>query len=129
MKEQVGGGRLITVFGCGGDRDKSKRPIMGRISTEKSDITVITSDNPRFEDPEEIISDILEGVKENSVYYVFVDRREAIERALEMAEKNDVVLIAGKGHEEYQIIRDVKIPFSDSQVVFEYFKTKVKGQS
>ena len=129
VKEQVGGGRLITVFGCGGDRDKSKRPIMGKISTEKSDITVITSDNPRFEDPEEIISDILEGVKENSVYYVFVDRREAIERALEMAEKNDVVLIAGKGHEEYQIIRDVKVPFSDSQVVFEYFKTKVKGQS
>ncbi|MFN3133944.1 MAG: UDP-N-acetylmuramoyl-L-alanyl-D-glutamate--2,6-diaminopimelate ligase [Candidatus Kryptonium sp.] len=129
MREQLGGGKLITVFGCGGDRDKSKRPIMGRISTEKSDITVITSDNPRFEDPEGIISDILKGVKENSVYYVFVDRKEAIERALEMAERNDIVLIAGKGHEEYQIIRDIKVPFSDSQVVFEYFKTKVKGQN
>ncbi len=126
VREQVGGGKLITVFGCGGDRDKGKRPIMGRISTEKSDITIITSDNPRFEDPEKIISDILDGVKENAVYYVFVDRKEAIERALEMAERNDIVLIAGKGHEEYQIIRDIKVPFSDSQIVFEYFKTKVK---
>lgn len=128
LRKQVGGGKLITVFGCGGDRDKGKRPIMGRISTEKSDITVITSDNPRFEDPEKIISDILEGVKKDSVYYIFVDRKEAIERALEMAEKGDIVLIAGKGHEEYQIVRDVKIPFSDSQVVFEFFQTKRKEQ-
>ncbi|CUS87652.1 UDP-N-acetylmuramoyl-L-alanyl-D-glutamate--2,6-diaminopimelate ligase [Candidatus Kryptobacter tengchongensis] len=126
LKEQSGGGKLITVFGCGGDRDKGKRPIMGRISTEKSDITVITSDNPRFEDPEKIISDILEGVKINSVYYIFVDRKEAIWRALEMAEKGDIVLITGKGHEEYQIVRDVKIPFSDSQVVLEFFQTKRK---
>jgi UDP-N-acetylmuramoyl-L-alanyl-D-glutamate--2,6-diaminopimelate ligase len=126
LREKTGGGKLITVFGCGGDRDRGKRPIMGRISTEKSDITVITSDNPRFEDPERIISDILEGVKEDSVYYVFVDRKEAIIRALEMAQEGDIVLIAGKGHEEYQIIRDMKIPFSDVQVVKEYFETKSK---
>lgn len=126
LKKEAGGGKLITVFGCGGDRDKTKRPIMGRISTEKSDITIITSDNPRFEDPEKIISDIVEGVKKDSVYYVFVDRKEAIERALEMAQKGDIVLIAGKGHEEYQVIGDVKVPFSDRQVVMEFFKTKEK---
>ncbi len=126
LRRQTGAGKLITVFGCGGDRDKGKRSIMGRISTEKSDITVITSDNPRFEDPERIISDILEGVKEDSVYYVFVDRKEAIIRALEMAQEGDIVLIAGKGHEEYQIIKDMKIPFSDVQVVKEYFEIKSK---
>lgn len=126
LREKTGGGKLITVFGCGGDRDRGKRAIMGRISTEKSDVTVITSDNPRFEDPERIISDILEGVKEDSVYYVFVDRKEAIIRALEMAQEGDIVLIAGKGHEEYQIIRDMKIPFSDVQVVKEYFEIKSK---
>ncbi len=126
LREQAGGGKLITVFGCGGDRDRTKRPIMGRISTEKSDITIITSDNPRFEDPEKIISEILAGVKKDSVYYVFVERREAIERALEMAKKGDIVLIAGKGHEEYQVIGDVKVPFSDKQVVMEFFKTKEK---
>lgn len=124
LREQAGGGKLITVFGCGGDRDRGKRPIMGRIATTKSDITVITSDNPRFENPEKIIADILDGVEKNSVYYVFVDRGEAIRRALEMAQKGDIVLIAGKGHEEYQIIGDIKIPFSDRRVVFEFFKTK-----
>ncbi len=124
LREQAGGGKLITVFGCGGDRDVGKRPIMGKIATEKSDITIITSDNPRFEDPQKIISDIVEGVKQNSVYYIFVDRKEAIYRALEMAQKDDIVLIAGKGHEEYQIIGDRKIPFSDKQVVLEFFKTK-----
>lgn len=124
LREQAGGGKLITVFGCGGDRDRGKRPVMGKIATEKSDITVITSDNPRFEDPQKIIDDILEGVKKDSVYYIFVDRAEAIKRALEMAQKGDIVLIAGKGHEEYQIVRDVKIPFSDKDVVFEFFKTK-----
>ncbi len=124
LREQAGGGKLITVFGCGGDRDVAKRPIMGKIATEKSDVTIITSDNPRFEDPQKIISDIVEGVKQNSVYYIFVDRKEAIYRALEMAQKGDIVLIAGKGHEEYQIIGDRKIPFSDKQVALEFFKTK-----
>lgn len=128
LREQTGQGKLITVFGCGGDRDVGKRPIMGKIATEKSDITVITSDNPRFEDPQKIISDIVEGVNQNSVYYIFVDRKEAIYRALEMAQKGDIVLIAGKGHEEYQIIGDRKIPFSDKQVVLEFFKTKKATQ-
>lgn len=124
LKEQVGGGKLITVFGCGGDRDVGKRPMMGKIATERSDITIITSDNPRFEDPQKIILDIVEGVKQNSVYYTFIDRKEAINYALEIARKGDIVLIAGKGHEEYQIIEDKRIPFSDKQVVLEFFKTK-----
>jgi UDP-N-acetylmuramoyl-L-alanyl-D-glutamate--2,6-diaminopimelate ligase len=85
---------------------------------------VITSDNPRFEDPERIIDDILRGVRRNSIYYIFVDRREAIERALRMAESGDIVLIAGKGHEEYQIINDMKIPFSDKSVVQNFFRSK-----
>ena len=120
------GGKLITVFGCGGDRDKEKRPVMGKIASRKSDITIITSDNPRFEDPNAIIDEIVKGVDKSSVYYIFVDRKEAIERALEMASTGDVVLIAGKGHEEYQIIKDEKIPFSDREVVEKYFKAKLK---
>ncbi len=110
--------RVITVFGCGGDRDKSKRSVMGKLSQELSDITIITSDNPRTEQPECILEDIVKGMDERlHNYFVIEDRKEAIEYAIEIAEVNDVVLIAGKGHEKVQILKDYSIEFSDKNVV------------
>ena len=98
-------GRLICVFGCGGDRDPMKRPIMGKIGVELSDIAVITSDNPRTENPMAIIEDIVKGVNpEDGEYIVIEDRRAAIRYAMDIAEKNDIIVLAGKGHETYQDI-------------------------
>lgn len=109
--------RIITVFGCGGDRDRSKRPLMGGIAARYSDYVIVTSDNPRTEDPGRIISDIEEGLKaaatDVSRYCLIPDRRRAIEKAVEMASQGDVVLIAGKGHETYQLIGGVALPFDD----------------
>nr|WP_244269694.1 UDP-N-acetylmuramoyl-L-alanyl-D-glutamate--2,6-diaminopimelate ligase [Caldanaerovirga acetigignens] len=117
-------GKIITVFGAGGDRDRSKRPLMGRVVSEYSDYFIITSDNPRSEDPEAIINDIEKGLDKNSKYEKIVDRRAAIKRAIEMASRGDVVLIAGKGHENYQIIKDEVIPFDDREVAREFLKEK-----
>ena len=118
MKEVVKG-KLITVFGCGGDRDKTKRPLMGAIAEKYSDVTIVTSDNPRTEDPHRIIEDILEGIKDS--HTVIEDRKEAIEYACRIAGKDDIVVIAGKGHEDYQIIGTVKHHFSDKETVINYF--------
>jgi len=107
-------GRVITLFVCGGDRDKTKRPIMGKIATHLSDLAVITSDNPRTEDPQTIINDILAGVSENN-YIVEINRAHAIKRAIETAQKGDTVIIAGKGHEDYQIIGTKKFTFDDRE--------------
>ena len=122
--KQVAGGRIITVFGAGGDRDATKRPRMAKASTSLSDITVITSDNPRTEDPEKIIDDIVKGVVEGSTYYVEVDREKAIEKAVSLAKENDIIFVAGKGagkgHETYQIIGKEKIHFDDREMVQKY---------
>lgn len=116
-------GRLITVFGCGGDRDRGKRPVMGEIAARLSDYSIITSDNPRGEDPEKIIADIEAGVKrvcrESKRYVKILDRSRAIHEAIEMARSRDLVVIAGKGHETYQIIGDEAIPFDDRAVARE----------
>jgi len=113
-------GRVISVFGCGGDRDRGKRPLMGRISGELADFTVITSDNPRTEDPMAIIAAVEAGTRAvTGRYTVIPDRREAIRAALEMARPGDLVLIAGKGHEDYQIIGRTKYPFDDRLAVRE----------
>lgn len=113
-------GRLICVFGCGGDRDRTKRPQMGAIAASLADICVVTSDNPRTEDPNRIIDDVLAGTSgSHSRVEVEVDRRKAIERALETAQKGDFVVIAGKGHETYQIFKDRTIHFDDREVVRE----------
>lgn len=113
-------GRVITVFGCGGDRDRTKRPIMGKIVAELSDIAVVTSDNPRSEKPEDILAEIENGVKPvTDKYEMIVDRKEAIKRAVEIAEKGDSVIIAGKGHENYQILGDKTIHFDDAEVAKE----------
>ena len=119
---QITSGRLITVFGCGGDRDRTKRPIMGEIAAQYSDLSVVTSDNPRTEVPEAIVQDVVVGVQRvvsPQDYLVIVDRREAIQRAIELAQDGDVVVIAGKGHEDYQIIGKTKYPFDDRVVAAE----------
>lgn len=110
-------GRVITVFGCGGDRDRSKRPLMGEAAGKGSDFVVLTSDNPRSEDPQKIIEDALPGLKSSGTpYTVEADRRKAIAIALAEAHKGDVVLIAGKGHEKVQVTREGTVPFDDVQV-------------
>ena len=113
-------GRIITVFGCGGDRDKTKRKPMGRVAGENSDIAIITSDNPRTENPMEIIREIEIGVKETGTQYEIIsDRREAIFKAIALARPEDVVVIAGKGHENYQIVGNDKFHFDDREVAQE----------
>ena len=111
-------GRVITVFGCGGDRDPIKRPIMGHIGVKLSDIGVITSDNPRTEDPSAIIQDIVAGVKpEDGDYVVVEDRRQAIRYAMDIAQKDDIIILAGKGHETYQEINNVKYHLDEREEV------------
>ena len=113
-------GRVMTVFGCGGDRDHAKRPLMGEAAGRYSDFCVVTSDNPRTEDPMSIIGNVLDGVNKTAVEYVVIqNRREAIKYALTHAKPNDVVVLAGKGHETYQEINNVKYPFDEKVVVAE----------
>ncbi len=118
-------GRVISVFGCGGDRDSTKRPIMGEISGRIADFTIITSDNPRTEDPEKIVSQIEEGIKKTKGKYIcIVDRVEAIREAIKMADKKDIILLAGKGHEPYQEINGVKYPFDERIIVNDIIENK-----
>jgi len=114
-------GKLISVFGCGGDRDKTKRAIMGKIGTDLSDISIITSDNPRTEEPMQIISDVVKGIKKYN-FEVIENRREAIKRAIEIAGSGDVILIAGKGHEDYQVLKDKTIHFDEREVISDIIK-------
>jgi len=119
-----GKGHVITVCGAGGNRDKGKRPLMAQEAVRQSDKVIITSDNPRFEDPQEIINEMLAGLNEQQMRKVIsiVDRKEAIRTACMMAQKGDVVLVAGKGHENYQEIKGVKHHFDDKEVLHEIFK-------
>ena len=111
-------GRVISVFGCGGDRDKNKRPMMGEVSGRVADYTIITSDNPRTEDPNEIVLEIEKGIKKTKgKYECIVDRREAIKKAISIAKKNDIIVLAGKGHEQYQEINKVRYPFDEKEIV------------
>jgi len=121
MNEMKIKGRIITVFGCGGDRDRTKRPLMGDIAVHYSDIAIITSDNPRSEDPFDIINEIKAGISKDN-YMVIENREEAIRNAIEMSDKNDVILVAGKGHETYQEIKGIKHHFSDKEVIEKYRK-------
>ena len=111
-------GRVISVFGCGGDRDSGKRPIMGEISGNIADFTIITSDNPRTENPDSIVEQIEEGIKKTKgKYTVIVDRKEAIKHAINMSNKNDIIVLAGKGHETYQEINGEKHPFDERKII------------
>jgi len=112
---QIGPRRIIVVFGCGGDRDKTKRPKMGRVVSSLADFSIITSDNPRSENPLSIIKDIRRGITKNN-YSVIADRAEAIKKSLKIARKGDMVLIAGKGHENYQVFKDKTVVFDDKEV-------------
>jgi UDP-N-acetylmuramoyl-L-alanyl-D-glutamate--2,6-diaminopimelate ligase len=115
-------GRLITVFGCGGDRDRTKRPLMGAVASRLSDVIVMTSDNPRSEDPQRILDEIQRGITADTrkdaaqQLLTIVDRRAAITKAIEVAKPGDLILIAGKGHEKYQVIGDKTLPFDDVAV-------------
>ncbi|MEA2014464.1 MAG: UDP-N-acetylmuramoyl-L-alanyl-D-glutamate--2,6-diaminopimelate ligase [Thermodesulfobacteriota bacterium] len=135
-------GRIITVFGCGGDRDRTKRPVMGKIATRLSDLTIITSDNPRMEDPTEIIDEIVKGIDSRLTkyspeaiingsgekgYLIISDRRNAIEQAVSIAAESDIVLVAGKGHEDYQIMGTRKFVFDDRVVVREALSSRNPG--
>jgi UDP-N-acetylmuramyl tripeptide synthase len=111
------GGRLIAVFGCGGDRDRSKRPRMGAAAARLSDLPILTSDNPRSENPMDIIREIESGIPRGTHYLVEPDRAKAIERAVKEAREGDILLVAGKGHETTQEIRGVKHPFSDIEIL------------
>ena len=115
-------GRLIALFGCGGDRDKGKRPVMGRIAEQKADIAIVTSDNPRTEDPEAIIDDIEAGM--TRPHERITDRYEAIERAIDLAEEGDIVVLAGKGHETYQVRGTTKLPFDEREIVAEVLASR-----
>ena len=118
-------GRLIAVFGCGGDRDPIKRPIMGRIGVELSDIAIITSDNPRTEEPAAIIRDIEKGVEDSAGnYIIIVDRRKAIQYAMDIGEKDDIIILAGKGHETYQEINGVKHHFDEREEIAAHLSGK-----
>jgi len=125
---RTGNETLFTVVGCGGDRDKGKRPLMARVAYEGSDLLLLTSDNPRSEDPEVILDDMKAGIPGYRASRVFAisDRREAIRLAVSMAKKGDIILLAGKGHEKYQEIKGVKNPFDDKAILAETFKTMNK---
>lgn len=119
-------GKLITVFGCGGNKDKTKRPVMGDIAVTNSDIAIITSDNPRYEDPFDIIDQILAGVGNHKNYEVIENREAAIKRGLELCKEGDIILICGKGHETYQEVKGVRTVFDDREMVLKY-KESAKG--
>ena len=118
----------VTVVGCGGDRDRTKRPIMAKIATNYADVVVLTSDNPRSEDPVAILSDMEAGLQDvdSTKYETIVDRREAIHYAVSQAGENDIILIAGKGHETYQIIKGEVLAFDDREVARESILVRTK---
>lgn len=122
--EEVKEGRIITVFGCGGDRDHTKRPLMARVCEQFSDITIVTSDNPRSEDPAAICQEVAQGFQKSSSYYIEPDRRLAIKKAIECAESKDIILIAGKGHEIYQVFAHKTIEFDDRKVAAQICQEK-----
>ena len=120
------GGRVIVLFGCGGDRDTQKRPLMGRIASQLADFVILTSDNSRSEDPYRIIEQILSGIDPQTPHVVIPQRADAIEYAVARAQRNDLILLAGKGHEEYEITREGRRPFSERRIAMEAFEKRMK---
>lgn len=115
-------GKVITIVGCGGDRDKTKRPIMGEIATRLSDYVILTNDNPRCEDEKDIMNDIVSGITKDN-YEIIYSRHDAIKKGIELLSDKDILLILGKGHEDYQIIGKEKIHFSDKECALEIIKS------
>ena len=118
-------GKLICVFGCGGDRDRGKRPQMAAIAAELADVLVVTSDNPRTEDPQQILDDVVRGIPSGTALTVMMDRAEAIAGAIKNAGAQDIVLIAGKGHEDYQILGTQKVHFDDREQALKALQCKL----
>ena len=129
LKIKKPGQNLITVVGCGGDRDKEKRPVMAKIAVELSGKVILTSDNPRSEDPEQIIAEMEKGIDEIQRHKVvsIVNRKEAIKTATMLAKPGDIILIAGKGHETYQEIKGVKYPFDDKKIIKEIMNITIEN--
>jgi UDP-N-acetylmuramoyl-L-alanyl-D-glutamate--2,6-diaminopimelate ligase len=127
---RTGNEKVITIIGCGGDRDSAKRPVMSRIACELSDKVILTSDNPRSEDPNEIIRQMQQGVQPHHYKKALsiVDRKEAVKTACSIAHSGDIILLAGKGHEKYQEIKGVKYPFDDKKVLQKSFDTIVNSE-
>jgi UDP-N-acetylmuramoyl-L-alanyl-D-glutamate--2,6-diaminopimelate ligase len=119
-------GKMICVFGCGGDRDRTKRPLMGKIATTLADYSIVTSDNPRTEDPQRILDDIVQGLADGANFEVIADRAQAIAQAIGKAQSGDGILIAGKGHEDYQILGTEKIHFDDRLEAAKALKARLK---
>jgi UDP-N-acetylmuramoyl-L-alanyl-D-glutamate--2,6-diaminopimelate ligase len=117
------------VFGCGGDRDRTKRPKMGKIAAQLADVAVVTSDNPRTEDPEKILQDVLAGIPDSVQPMVICDRSTAIHTAILQAQPGDGILLAGKGHEDYQILGTEKIHFDDREQARDALQQRIKNQS
>ena len=124
LKSNNSKAKVITVFGAGGDRDRTKRPKMGKVVQSLSDLAIVTSDNPRFENLQQIFDDILSGMKKDETVILIEDREEAIKKSIELANEGDVVLIAGKGHETYQIVKNQRIPFDDKKVAEKYLQER-----
>ena len=123
--KEYGHGRIVCVFGCGGNRSRERRFEMGEVSGKLADFTVITSDNPRFEEPEAIIADIVTGIRKTDGAYVTIcDRKEAIAYAIEHGQPGDIIVVAGKGHEDYQEIRGVKYPMDDRTLVADILRER-----
>ena len=122
------GQRLVCIFGCGGDRDHSKRPLMGRIASQGADYVILTADNSRSERTADILSDILRGIEDSCSHTVIENRREAITYAITSAKENDVILLCGKGHEEYEIMPDGIHPFSERAIVLEAVEKRLKSK-
>lgn len=120
IRNMSGKGRVITIFGCGGNKDRTKRPVMGEIATTLSDYSIITSDNPRFEEPMDIINEILKGVKTKNNFEIDANREQAIKRGIEISQSSDIILICGKGHETYQEVKGAKSHFDDKEMVEKY---------
>jgi UDP-N-acetylmuramyl-tripeptide synthetase len=125
---RAGGGRLLLLFGCGGDRDRGKRKRMGRIASAYADFVIVTSDNCRGEPRERILRDVMRGINKEKPHTVIADRKEAIETAVALARKGDILLLAGKGHERYEIQENRRIPFDERQILRDAWKRKMRDE-
>lgn len=124
--KEMASGRVLVIFGCGGERDRGKRPQMGQLASKMADLVILTSDNPRSEDPLQILRDIEQGMAPGASYEIVVDRRQAIHRGLTLAEAQDVLVVAGRGHEQFQILGNQKVPFLDRAIILEELR-KLNG--
>ena len=126
-QSKMAGRRIVTLFGCGGDRDREKRAPMGRVASLYSDLVIVTEDNSRSEDPDAIIEDIMRGIDTQKEYIIIKNRKKAIQYAIKNAKIGDIILLVGKGHEQYEITKEGKVPFSEKEIVYESLAQRKNG--